>query len=108
MPVEKPGIEVKHVGGIAILYFNNPAKHNAMTLRMWQETTKAFQEFHQQKDIKVIIMAGAGQRAFVSVVYNSESKEKRNNTEAVSENALNSDSTQDAMKKRQKHTITLI
>lgn len=108
MSVEKPGVKVEYIGEIALLYFNNPDKHNAMTLSMWQETTKAFQEFHQRKDIKVIIMAGAGQRAFVSGADISEFKDKRNNTEAAREYALISDATRAAMMKIQKPLIAMI
>jgi len=108
MSAEAPGIKIAYAGEIAIVYFNQPQKHNAMTLSMWQETTQAFQEFQQRSDIKVIVMAGAGDRAFVSGADISEFKDKRNNAEKAREYAQISEQARQAMIAIEKPLIAMI
>src|SRR5690625_2521468 len=108
MSAEAPGIKIVLEGAVAIVYFNQPQKHNAMTLSMWQETTQAFQEFQQRSDIKVIVMAGAGDRAFVSGADISEFKDKRNNVENARAYALISDQARRAMSTIEKPLIAMI
>ena len=74
-------------GGIGWMTFNNPARRNAMSLDMWQGVETILDEFESDDDIKVIVMRGAGDKAFVSGADISEFKERRNNAEAAAEYA---------------------
>ncbi|MEC7655867.1 MAG: enoyl-CoA hydratase/isomerase family protein, partial [Pseudomonadota bacterium] len=53
-------------GGIGWMTFNNPARRNAMSLDMWEGVETILDEFESDDDIKVIVMRGAGDKAFVS------------------------------------------
>ena len=74
-------------GGIGWMTFNNPARRNAMSLDMWEGVETILDEFESDDDIKVIVMRGAGDKAFVSGADISEFKERRNNAEAAAEYA---------------------
>lgn len=74
-------------GGIGWMTFNNPARRNAMSLEMWSAVEAILDEFESDDDIKVIVMKGAGDKAFVSGADISEFKERRNNAEAAAEYA---------------------
>lgn len=52
--------------GIGIITLNRPAKLNAMNSLLSQEIHVALTEFEESDDIKVVIMTGAGEKAFCS------------------------------------------
>src|ERR1700746_307073 len=72
-------------GPIGRLIFNNPARHNAVSLEMWQAVTQIMDDFEQDDAVRVIVVSGAGGRAFVSGADISEFKEKRASEEAAKE-----------------------
>jgi enoyl-CoA hydratase len=74
-------------GGVGWMTFNNPARRNAMALEMWSAVEAILDEFESDDAIKVIVMKGAGDKAFVSGADISEFKERRNNAEAAAEYA---------------------
>src|ERR1700732_4768188 len=53
-------------GGIGRLIFNNPARHNAVSLEMWEAVTHIIDNFERDDAIRVIVVSGAGGGAFVS------------------------------------------
>ena len=53
-------------GGIGWLTFNNPARRNAMSMEMWQGVGDALEAFQADPAVRVVVMRGAGGRAFVS------------------------------------------
>ncbi len=52
--------------GIGVIAFNNPSKHNALDRDMTSEMAAAIQSFTSNDAVKVIILTGTGQKAFVS------------------------------------------
>ena len=52
--------------GIGRLIFNNPERRNAMSLEMWKNTTRVLKEFDKDPEVRVIVLSGAGGKAFVS------------------------------------------
>ncbi len=70
-------------GAIGRLIFNNPARHNAVSLEMWQAVTQIMDDFEQDDAVRVIVVSGAGGRAFVSGADISEFKERRASEEAA-------------------------
>ena len=52
--------------GIGWLTFNNPARRNAMSLEMWQGLGVAMEAFERDPAVRVVVMRGAGGKAFVS------------------------------------------
>jgi len=52
--------------GVSTLTLNNPGKHNAMNFAMWQALHGLLQSFADAADARVMILTGAGERAFCS------------------------------------------
>ncbi len=52
--------------GIGWVTFNQPEKRNAMSIEMWQGLGDALEAFQGDDAVRVVIMKGAGGRAFVS------------------------------------------
>ena len=52
--------------GIGTIVFDNPAKHNAMTGDMLAALGRVTHAFADDPDVRVVIVRGAGDRAFVS------------------------------------------
>jgi enoyl-CoA hydratase len=72
-------------GAAGWITFNNPAKRNAMSFDMWLGLGIALNDFIADPAIRVIVLKGAGDKAFVSGADISEFKEKRATVEAVAE-----------------------
>ena len=69
-----------HVEGSAgHLIFNNPPRHNALSLEMWSGIADVVEQFEADPSIRVVVMSGAGGKAFVSGADISEFNKVRNN-----------------------------
>ncbi|MBR1268512.1 enoyl-CoA hydratase/isomerase family protein [Bradyrhizobium sp. AUGA SZCCT0222] len=71
--------------GVGVITFNNPEKRNAMSLEMWEGLGSALIELRDNPEIRVVIMAGAGDKAFVSGADISQFEKTRHNAEASEE-----------------------
>lgn len=69
-------------GGVGWLIFNNPAKHNAVSLEMWAGISTVLAAFAADPEIRAVIVTGAGGKAFVSGADLSEFGAKRDTPEA--------------------------
>ena len=63
--------------GIGWLIFNQPERHNALSLSMWQGIGDVLERFAEDPAVRVAIMRGAGGKAFVSGADISEFDTKR-------------------------------
>jgi enoyl-CoA hydratase/carnithine racemase len=54
------------LGAVGTLTFNNPERHNAMSLDMWRQASAALEKLIQDPEVRVIVLTGAGRKAFVS------------------------------------------
>ena len=72
-------------GSIGWMQFNNPARHNAVSLDMWKAVAEIMDEFRRDDQIRVVVVSGAGGKAFVSGADISEFGEKRSSPETVLE-----------------------
>jgi enoyl-CoA hydratase/carnithine racemase len=70
-------------GRIGTMTFNNPAKHNAVSLEMWEMGTEILEEFARDEEIRVVIVTGAGGKAFVSGADISRFEDERATREAI-------------------------
>ena len=71
--------------GVGIITFNNPEKRNAMSLDMWEGLGSALVELRDDPEVRVVIMVGAGDKAFVSGADISQFEKTRHNAEASEE-----------------------
>ena len=53
-------------GLIGYLIFNNPERHNAVSLDMWDATSRILDDFAKDDEVRVVVITGAGGKAFVS------------------------------------------
>jgi enoyl-CoA hydratase len=75
----------KKDGPIGWMQFNNPARHNAVSLDMWKAVPEIISEFANDEQIRVVVLSGAGGKAFISGADISEFAEKRSSREHVVE-----------------------
>lgn len=68
-------------GQIGWLIFNNPARHNALSLEMWQGIADVLRAFSSDPNVRIAIMRGAGGKAFVSGADISEFDQHRANAD---------------------------
>ena len=95
-------------GAIGWMVFNNPARHNAVSVEMWQAVPEILEAFGKDDDIRVVVLAGAGGKAFVSGADISEFGEKRGSREAVLEYNRIADRAHHAIVECKKPTIAMI
>ena len=89
-------MKVKVKNGVGWMIFNQPEKRNAVSFDMWQSIPKIVNFFESNNKVRVVVMRGAGNKAFVSGADISEFEDKRNTKKQVeiyekaTENASNS------------------
>nr|WP_294501306.1 enoyl-CoA hydratase [uncultured Rhodopila sp.] len=69
-------------GPIGWMTFNKPARRNAVSLDMWQAIPGILDRFEQDPAIRVIVLKGAGDQAFVSGADISQFEAARSSAEA--------------------------
>ena len=72
-------------GGIGIITFNNPEKRNAMSIEMWEGVGQALTELRDDDNVRVVILTGAGDKAFMSGADISQFEKNRHNAQASEE-----------------------
>jgi enoyl-CoA hydratase len=72
----------RHEDGIARIVFNNPEKRNAVSLEMWQAVEHALDGFATDPAVRVVVLSGAGGKAFVSGADISKFESERASAEA--------------------------
>ena len=70
-------------GAVGWMIFNNPERHNAVSLEMWQAMGEIVDDFAADYAIKVVVLTGAGGKAFVSGADISKFESERASAEAV-------------------------
>jgi len=68
---------------VGYIIFNNPEKHNAVSIEMWDALEKFLNQFREDKNIRVVILEGAGGKSFVSGADISKFDKERSTKEAV-------------------------
>ena len=71
--------------GVGVITFNNAEKRNAMSLDMWEGLGGALVELRDDPGIRVVVLRGAGDKAFVSGADISQFEKTRHNAEASEE-----------------------
>lgn len=76
-------ILVEQSEAIATVTFNNPERRNAVSLDMWEAFDAALGKLQDDEAVRVIIITGAGDKAFVSGADISKFESERAQAEAV-------------------------
>jgi enoyl-CoA hydratase len=90
------------------MIFNNPARLNAVSLEMWEGAGRILDDFERDDAVRVIVVSGAGGRAFVSGADISEFKERRASEEAAAAYAKISEGARRRLEETMKPTIAMI
>ena len=69
--------------GIGLLTFNNPERHNAVSLDMWDSVEATLEDFVADDAIRVVVITGAGGKAFVSGADISKFEDERSDRDAI-------------------------
>jgi enoyl-CoA hydratase/carnithine racemase len=67
--------------GIGWVTFNNPERRNAVSLEMWQALGDIMEAFDADDAVRVVVLTGAGEKAFVAGADISEFEDQRSSNE---------------------------
>ncbi len=70
-------------GRVGIMTFNNPEKRNAVSYEMWEAAETILEDFAADPQVRVIVLTGAGGKAFVSGADISKFESERATQEAT-------------------------
>lgn len=103
-----PKLIARKENGIGWVIFNQPEKRNAVSFAMWQALPKVIADYEADPAVRVIILTGAGDKAFVSGADISEFEEKRSSEEAVKIYNAAGDHASEVISNATKPTIAMI
>jgi enoyl-CoA hydratase len=95
-------------GGVGYVTFNNPERLNAVSLDMWDATKHILDGFAADDDIRVIVLTGAGGKAFVSGADISKFESERANLESSRAYSKRADAAYSSIYEFPKPTIAMI
>jgi enoyl-CoA hydratase len=70
-------IAVEKRASVGFLIFDHPERHNAITLDMWRQIPGAAQQLDADAEVRVVVLRGAGETAFVAGADISEFERSR-------------------------------
>jgi enoyl-CoA hydratase len=76
---ESPKMLMEKEGPLGWITFNQPEKRNAVSQEMWQMVPDIVKDLEEDGEIRVIILRGAGDQAFVAGADISQFKDRRRN-----------------------------
>ena len=80
LPTEKMLARIE--GPIGWMTFNNPARRNAVSLEMWEAIPTILDRFENDPAVRVIVLHGAGEAAFVAGADISQFEKTRSSAES--------------------------
>ena len=95
-------------GAIGWITFNNPERHNATSYEMWLALPIVLDAYVNDPEVRVIVLKGAGEKAFSAGADISQFKEKRTGAEAVKEYNAAADKAGSALRECVKPTVAMI
>jgi enoyl-CoA hydratase len=95
-------------GAVGWITFNHPARHNAVSLVMWQGLHEAVRRFAADDEVRVVVLQGAGGKAFVSGADISEFEEQRSSGPTIRDYDAVADAASLALRELGKPTIAMI
>jgi enoyl-CoA hydratase len=95
-------------GNIGWMIFNQPQKHNAVSYEMWLAVPKIVSAFESDPEVRVVVVTGAGEKAFVSGADISEFEAKRSGEDAVKVYDAAGEAAQRALIESTKPTVAMI
>ena len=94
--------------GIGWMTFNNPERHNAVSMEMWAGAERILAAFAADEAVRVVVVAGAGGKAFVSGADISKFESERASEEAVNAYQAQTARVYDLLSNLAKPTVAMI
>ncbi|MDC7786206.1 enoyl-CoA hydratase [Rhodoplanes sp. TEM] len=94
--------------GIGTMTFNNPERHNAVSLEMWEAAAAILDDFANDPAVRVVVLTGAGGKAFVSGADISKFEDERASEEAYNRYNAAVDRASTRLAEHPKPTIAMI
>ncbi|GEM_PF-195486 len=101
-------IKAKADGSQGHVVFNNPERHNAVSLEMWDAAEEALSTFADDDQIRVVILSGAGGKSFVSGADISKFEKERGSKDAIEHYNARLNVVYESIEKYPKPTIAMI
>lgn len=101
-------LRLERTGAVATLILNRPDSHNAIRLGMYEELPRLLEQVENDPAVKVLVVRGAGRKAFASGADISEFEEVRGNAETAGRYNLRVAATERALVAMRKPTIAMI
>ncbi len=95
-------------GPILHIRFNNPARHNALSIDMWEAVPKLLGLAENDDNIRVVVLSGEGGKSFVSGADISQFEDLRAQKEAVKKYELVAEQALEGIYEFSKPTIACI
>jgi len=95
-------------GRVGYLIFNNPERHNAVSLDMWAAASAMLEKFSKDENVRVVVVTGAGEKAFISGADISRFDDERANDKAIAHYNATVEKAYSAMEQFYKPTIAMI
>lgn len=105
----QPGhLKVDETNGIVTIHICNPARFNAMSLSMWEQMAVIVAQAERSTTTRALVLAGEGDRAFMSGADISEFGRLRNDPEQIARYGLAVNNAQNALSETRHPTIAVI
>jgi enoyl-CoA hydratase/carnithine racemase len=95
-------------GRVGYVIFNNPERHNAVSLDMWATTSRILEDYARDDEVRVVVLTGAGGKAFVSGADISRFESERATLEATRHYGATVEKAYSAIQYFEKPTIAMI
>lgn len=101
-------ILLERQGQIATIILNRPQQHNAIQFQMWTMLREMAPALDADPDVRVVVLRGAGEKAFSTGADIREFETRRNNSTQAREYAENFEGAMDAVAAIGKPTLSMI
>ena len=101
-------IVARKEGAVGWLVFNNPERRNAVSLEMWQAIAQVLDDYQSDPEVRVVVLTGAGDKAFASGADISQFEKHRSTAEGVQRYEATSDAAMQRLKRLDKPTLAMI
>jgi enoyl-CoA hydratase/carnithine racemase len=106
--IETEKLVARKEDGIGWVIFNNPEKRNAISPDMYDAMGAALQDYATDPAVRVVILKGEGDKAFISGADISKFGENRSTPEQVRQSEARSEAANRALRECPKPTIAMI
>ncbi len=110
IPLDSPSerIIAEKQGEIGRITFNNPTRRNAISIDMWEAIPVVLDRFEADPGIRVIVLTGAGDKAFVSGADISQFEGQRSSAQGVQHYEEIAERAQERLQASDKPVIAII